>query len=92
MTDSFHGVAFSTIFKKDFVAIKREDTEHSLLSRIEDYLGKVNLINNCKTVSSLFNQTRTLKTDYTDFDRIFPEWKKDSLQYLKTALIEKKIT
>ena len=90
VTDSFHGVAFSTIFKKDFIAIKREDTEHSLLSRIEDYLGKVGLINNCMTVSSLFDQNKTLKTDYTDFDRIFPEWKNASLQYLKTSLFEKK--
>ena len=88
ITDSFHGVAFSTIFRKQFTALQREDTKFCLLSRIEDYLEKVNLINSCKTIPFLLENTIDWSTDYTLYEQVFPKWKDKSYQYLKDFLTQ----
>ena len=39
-TDSFHGIIFSTIFEKKFIALKREYTE-DINNRLIDYLDTI---------------------------------------------------
>lgn len=89
-TDSFHGVAFSTKFNKNFSAIKREDTKYSLFSRIEDYLQKIGLYDRCVTVGQCFNTPDEIlnnKVDYSKSNIELQNWIKESRDYLKDSLI-----
>lgn len=86
ITDSFHGTAFSVIFHKNFSAILRNDTNHSLCSRIEDFLGTINLSDNCVSVSDIHNIDVNEITDYNDSDRILNTWIEESKEYLLKAV------
>jgi len=44
-TDSFHGMVFSIIFNKEFIAFDRVEEGHSMSSRIETLLNKFDLMN-----------------------------------------------
>lgn len=85
-TDSFHGVAFSTIFRKNFTAIRREDTKHSLSSRIEDYLKMVGLENSCQNVADCMNNCHMNIIDYKPYEELFSTWQEQSKHYLINSL------
>lgn len=86
VTDSFHGTVFSVIFRKKFSAILRNDTNYSLCSRIEDFLGNIHLENNCVNVSEVLNIELDKEIDYSQSDILLNDWIEESKFFLKTAL------
>lgn len=88
ITDSFHGTAFSVIFRKNFSAILRNDTAHSLCSRIEDFLGKIHLQKNCVNVSDILSINVNNKTNYSYSVEVLETWIEESKEYLEKALSE----
>ena len=88
ITDSFHGTVFSVLFRKNFSAILRNDTTHSLCSRIEDFLGNIHLQKNCINVSDILSIDVNSKTNYDYSVEILETWIYESKEYLKKALSE----
>ncbi len=86
ITDSFHGTAFSVIFQKDFSAILRNDTHHSLCARIEDFLEHIQLKDNCVNVSNVFDIDINAKTNYNKSLTPLRNWIKESKDFLESAL------
>lgn len=86
ITDSFHGMIFSIVFRKNFYAIKREDTTHSLTSRIENFLAKVNLSERCLGVNDILRLYTITKTNYEKVEDQLNGWIEESRLYLKEAL------
>lgn len=86
ITDSFHGTAFSVIFQKDFFAILRNDTNHSLCSRIEDFLEHIQLKENCVDESNILNIDIYGKTDYSNSLISLQTWIIESKEFLEKAL------
>lgn len=90
VTNSFHGICFSTIFEKEFYIDFLEKTPTATNSRLEGMLRQFNLKNRCiDDVTDMRSLTRI------DYD-IVNEFKKrridESLDYLKNALERKHST
>lgn len=84
VTDSFHGTAFATNYKKPFYALKNYGDEGKF-TRIVDYLSEIGLEDRIVTnenIQSLKPET----VDYSFASRRLDELKKMSLKYLKDAL------
>ena len=87
LTDSFHGVAFSVNFRKNFYAVSRNDTKVSLNSRIVDFLDRISLkdrVINADNVSDY----QLSEIDYSEPDRLLSSWVKESKEYLSSSLAE----
>lgn len=88
LTDSFHGTAFSIIFEKQFLSTYRFDNSDILSknSRIDNVLGRLGLMDRLftgeKEVTSLIRNT----INYEQVTAYREEWRKESLNFLETAL------
>lgn len=87
LTDSFHGVAFSVNYRKDFFAVSRNDTKYSLNSRIFDFLGAISLSDRIITTINASDYLLT-KIDYLVPENLLEKWVSDSKDYLKSSLSE----
>ena len=85
LTDSFHGVAFSTNFRKDFAVIKRIDAHPDKHLRMKDYLEKTKLSDRIITEKNI-NDFDFSKVDYTESGKIIKEWANESRKYLSDSL------
>lgn len=89
LTDSFHGTIFSINFNKPFISFKRfKDNKTSQNSRIYNILKKLNLeallFNN--NIDAVINSS--LSIDYFSVNKILTELRKESINYLRTSLID----
>ena len=85
VTDSFHCVAFSLIYKNNFIAVKNEINKNTI-SRIET------LVSYIKSETYLINQDELhsysfIPVDYSGYDELL-SIVEDSKNYLKEALHE----
>lgn len=79
ITSSFHGVAFSVNFEKDFIAIvKKGHTDSRLIS----FLKKVNMEDHAVAYDSLDNLSLAHTKSYTELQK----FRNDSINYLETIL------
>lgn len=89
-TDSFHGMVFSVIFHKQFVAFERfkRTGGKSQNTRIYNFLNLMGLNNVLLGQDSLneWEQKTNLSIDYKHVDDRLETLRKDSLAYLKSAL------
>lgn len=79
LTDSFHGIIFSILFKKPFIAYKRLGGEY-MYSRIDNLLELFSLTNRKYEQMQLDEQA--LKIDYDDIGSILERERKRSFNYL----------
>ena len=86
ITDSFHGVVFSTIFNKKFFVLKRYYTEN-INNRMLDYL---NTIDECDKMIDItnFKSINDFEWNYTKIDSKLEEFVTNSKQYLKRNILE----
>ncbi len=84
-TDSFHGAAFAVNYKKNFYSVNRSDTKYSLNSRTADFLRKISLENRIIDKSNVSDVSFD-EIDYSKVQELLEAWKKDSLEYLYSAL------
>ena len=80
VSGSFHAVAFSIIFKKNFYAIPVKEND----SRITDILSRFDLIS--QLIISEENISSTLKPDYSTIDDKIQSQRNTSLMYLKNSI------
>ena len=84
VTNSFHGICFSTIFEKEFFVDFLEKTSTATNSRLEGMLQQFNFKNRCiDDVSDIHSLPRI---DYTDVNQFKQRRIDESLDYLKNAL------
>ena len=85
-TDSFHGMAFSINFNKDFYVFNRDDKDdiNSMTSRITDTLAMFGLTDRHITDKNAVLKSKTI--DYTDTNKILNQKKEFSVNWLLNAL------
>ena len=83
ITDSFHGIVFSTIFEKKFVAIKR-DYKEDINNRLIDYLNTIN--ESDKYISSSNLDLKKLNWNYNEINKKINKFINESKQYLDKVL------
>lgn len=84
MTDSFHAVAFSIIFEKQFYVYEREDRNNNMGSRIKTLLSKFDLIN-CKD-DSKNSPMNSMKIDYSNKNLVLKKEQNNAISFLNKAL------
>lgn len=86
ITDSFHSTIFAINFNKPFITLKRfKDTKKSQNSRIYSILQMLNLTNRLYA-DNLNYFLENSDIDYTEVNEILKKRRKESLEYLKSAL------
>lgn len=83
VSDSFHCIAFSIIFRKPFVVYARRDSEGDMTSRLDTLLGKFGLQNRWH---HLMGPEEYLQCDYAQTDIIFSKEQQKALQYIQGVL------
>lgn len=83
LTDSFHGVAFSIIFKKNFVVFEREDGVPSMNSRINTILNTFDMKSR---KWDLMKQEDLWISDYSNSDSILENEVQKSREFISKAL------
>ena len=84
VTNSFHAVAFSTIYHKEFYFISNGDKYSGRNIRIYDFLERFGLENRIiKEASDKFDKQII---DYDHYDEVIEKLRRQSLQYIKENL------
>lgn len=83
VSDSFHCIAFSIIFRKPFVVYARIGTENYMTSRLDTLLSKFGFENRWK---HLLKPEEYLACDYSHTDEIMDREQKKALEYIKGVL------
>lgn len=81
ITNSFHGVAFSVIFRKPFYALIRPDGGKKVTSILKEFSLEERILNNDINLDNL-----DFKIDYSKAEPKINQLKAKSYQYLKNAL------
>jgi hypothetical protein len=84
-TDSFHGVVFSILFHKEFLAFKRSEYGVNLFTRIESLLSMLDIAGRRfdKESSDKLNAL-----DYESIDKKLIDRRRDMINYLKDSLAD----
>lgn len=85
LTDSFHGIAFSIINRKQFVVILNDDGKNSRLIDLMNLMGLQNRVFN-SVKDLLVNHSWMEPIDYTELEPIIREQIEQSRTYLLNAL------
>lgn len=85
ITNSFHATAFSVIFEKDLIVVKKKTAN----ARMESLLKVAGISDRIKSLSEVKNMSeKDLKTDYNSDSNKLADFIKSSEDYLKSALRE----
>lgn len=92
VTDTFHGLMFSVIFRKPFIVLERTDTsvwaKHS--DRMVSALQKFGL--ESRYIKTDYSDIESLiKLDYGEYEEIIQDFRCKSLEYLKSILVKQNI-
>lgn len=86
ITDSFHGVVFSTIYRRKFIVLKRTSPSgNDMNNRMQDYLREIDQLDKSIESSELYN-VEHLKWDYEQIDSALELRRKNSIAFLDRAL------
>ena len=85
LTDSFHGMAFSVNFRKNFAVVKRADTDAGKHTRVNDFLSKIKLADRIVTDENL-QDFKFSEINYEESGKILEEWVKSSSDYFENSL------
>ena len=85
MTNAFHGTAFATIFKKNFISFVSGNADNRMNTRIYDLLSFLEL------ESRLFNIEESIDMvdgdiNYTDVEKRIQLFREESFDFLKKAI------
>lgn len=84
ITNSYHGLIFSIIYNKKFVAIPNTKTP----ARIEELATNLKVDNTLFYSSNNFNNIQDIKIDYKKVEKKLNTLKNESLLFLENSLIE----
>lgn len=84
-TSSFHGVAFSTIYRKNFVVLENEGMRAGKDDRMTGFLKRLNLFDRIVSLSQ-FDSKMNRPVNYADFEKRLKKEQELSLKFLDGAL------
>lgn len=84
-TSSFHGVAFSTIYRKDFVVLENEGMRAGQDDRMTGFLRRLNLFDRIVNLSQ-FDQKMNEPVRYAGFEKELKKQQEFSHNFLANAL------
>lgn len=84
VTDSFHGLAFSTIFKRKFVAVERKRS--SLGNRVTEFLRMIGQEDKFVQINRL-DSWDGLEWDYEEIEKRIDVERKRSTEYLRRSFV-----
>lgn len=88
-TDSFHGLVFSMIFRKEFLVFKRDKNgSTSKNSRLTDMMAQFGLLNRLVTTKSSIEKAMSEKIKFDIIISTLEKKKKESRDFLLNALFE----
>jgi hypothetical protein len=83
ITNSFHGTAFSVLFKKNFLVLKKNKAN----SRMDSLLNRIGLSSRMVSLAQVKQMTRKeLETDYSESEPALKLYIEESKKFLKDAL------
>ena len=86
VTNSFHGIAFSVCFERNFIICERKNLGGEAYDiRVKDFINKIGIKN-------VLNEKTWNDIDYGLVRRNIEEWQAESVLYLKKALNSEKTT
>ena len=85
-TNSFHGTAFSILFKKPFIFFNKDIWVSGVLERITSLLKMFNLEDRILTAKNGYKIDSPLEIDFSVRDKILPQERLKALNFLVTAL------
>ncbi len=85
ITDSFHGVAFSTNYRKNFAVLKRTDTHSDKHLRVNDYLEKIGLSDRVVTEKNM-DDFDFSEIDYSVSGEKLEKWVQKSRSFFADSL------
>lgn len=88
-TSSFHGVAFSTIYRKNFVVLENDGMRAGKDDRMPGFLKRLNLFDRIVNLSQ-FDKKMTESINYADFEKELKKQQELSYKFLDGALSTKK--
>ena len=90
LTDSFHGLMFSTIFEKKFLVIKKEEVgksaEEHPPARMIDFLGTIEETDKYIAVPNA-EKLNKITWDYKEINKKIDAFRMQSIEYLKDNLL-----
>ena len=87
LTNSFHGTAFSIIFRKDFYRVAREENGIFVKdARIDDLLDSIHLNRVISYSTPIDYIKNNISVDYAELENLLEKLKNQSLDYLKENL------
>ena len=89
-SNSFHGIAFSVIFEKQFCRPTSIDAGGNLSidDRIDGFLGQIGLSDRTVSVNDACTEMIQKSIDYSKVNEKLDEIREDGIRYLKTALFQ----
>ena len=87
ITDSFHAVVFSILFKKKFIVVGRTMNKHTANSRLDTLLGRFNLFDRMCTAEAIDGVIDN-EIDYKAVHKILEKSRCDSEKFLKDSIQE----
>lgn len=84
-TDAYHGIVFSTIYRKTFWVLPKKE-RHNTACRIEDYLEMISLSGQKMEMENQFKYQQ--KINFQVVEEILNREKEHSILYLKNSLCE----
>jgi len=89
LTNSFHGTAFSILFKKNFITVPNKNVAYSNLNaRFIELTNKLNLSDRIASSIQEVNKLLTCNIDYTHAYKLLQIEREKSLNFLKKVLCE----
>lgn len=87
LTNSFHGTAFSVIFRKDFYRVAKEENGTFVKdARIDDFLDSIDLNRTISFNTDISYIKQNLNAEYKEAEKKLNELKERSLDYLRESL------
>lgn len=87
LTNSFHGTAFSVIFRKDFYRVAKEENGAFVKdARIDDFLDSIDLNRTISFNTDVGYIKQNMNADYKEAEKKLNELKEKSLNYLRESL------
>ena len=84
LTDSFHACVFSVLYDKPFYVYDRDQNMSNMNSRLDTFLGLLNLKN--RKIHSLAHINNPFVKDYNEANKIIEIKREESYEYLRNSL------
>lgn len=88
VTNSYHGVALSIAFKRDFIVMPTGGSESGMNERITSLLDRLGLLGRLIANPSMAKHVARVAIDWVEVDKRLSSWKSESLGFLEGSIAD----